>query len=377
MTEMPSSWYQFPIFNLYVKPTYSVLLPQRGKREQTRSQLQLKTEENLKDNRVKGELSKTSSTKLKNAINWLTAAAPTKRVYHKQSKSYYKFKLNFITLTLPTTDHNITDEYFKKKMLHNFLNTARYKFKLNNYIWKVETQKNGNIHAHITSDTFIHYEDLRKCWNKILIKHNVMQPYTEKHSKLTFEDYNNLYNPDNKHDILKIQKAFSDGCNSDWKNPNSTDVKAVHKIQDIASYLAKYLSKSDDERRQIKGRLWGCSYALSQANNLTIEVNPDNEKEILKCLMKKEIQFKELTIEDKLTSQPRKIGELFMHALKDWGTTITGELLDIYNEHLFFIRNNINTLALKSFDYTVVPEIQTIEIVDKDDYFTPIEFCPF
>lgn len=377
MDTSKQSWYEFPIFNLYIKPTYSVLIPQRGKREQKKSEAQLRAELNLKENKVKGELSNTSITKLKNAINWLTAAAPEKRVYHKETKKHYKFKLNFITLTLPTTEHSISDEYFKKKMLHNFLNTARYKFGLKNYVWKVEAQNNGNIHAHITTDTFIHYEALRKCWNKILDNNGLIAPYTQKHENMTFDEYNKIYNPDGKKAQSKVQQAFSSGCESKWKNPNSTDVKAVHKISDIAAYLVKYMAKSEEGKRKIKGRLWGCSYSLSQANNLTIEVNPENEKSILKPLMQPQINFKEITVNNKMSSIPKKIGELFMYAMKDWGTLIKGELLDIYHEHLFFIRNDINVQALKFMNYENLIQPEPIEIYDDLIIGPKPEECPF
>lgn len=377
MANTAASWYEEPIFNLYVKPTYSVLLPQRSLRRNPLSQQQIKALDNLKDNRVKGELSKTSATKLKNAINWLTAAAPMKTVYHKPSGQKFKFKLNFITLTIPTTAHTISDEEFKKKLLHNFLNTARHKFGLKNYVWKVEAQRNGNIHAHLTTDTFIHYADLSKVWNKILSNYGLMQAYTDKHKDMTFEEYNKKYNSENKRSLDQVKTAWEKGQNSGWTQPNSTDVKAVHKIDDIAAYLIKYMAKSEEGKRTIKGRLWGCSYNLSQANNLTVEVRPDNEKSILTPLMQKEIDFKPIEIKDKLTGLPRKIGECFLYALKDWGNLIKGELNDIYSEHLFFIRNNINTEALRFYNYENIIQPEPIEIYEAFNVpATPIE-CPF
>lgn len=377
METTKSQWYEEPIFNLFVKPTYSVLLPQRTARRNPLSQSQIKALVNLKDNKVKGELSKTSATKLKNAINWLTAAAPMKTIYHKSSGQKFKFKLNFITLTLPTTEHEISDDYFKKKILHNFLNTARYKFGLKNYVWKVEAQKNGNIHAHLTTDTFIHYADLSKAWNKILSTHGLIEAYTTKHKAMSFDDYNVTYNKGNARLISQVRDAYEKGVSSGWTQPNSTDVKAVHKIDDIAAYLIKYMAKSEAGKRPIKGRLWGCSYNLSQANNLTVEVRPDNAQQIMKPLMQKAINFKPIEIKDKLSGLPRKIGECFLYTLKDWGSLIVGQLNDIYSEHLFFIRNNINTEALRFYNYESIIQPEPIEVYDSFAIpGKPIE-CPF
>jgi hypothetical protein len=377
-----------PVYNLYIKPTYAVLLRQRNKTHIKKSIDQLKAEKNLKDNRVKGVLSKSSITKLKNAVNWLSAAAPVKYVYHKETNQRYKFKLNFITLTLPTTEHTISDNYFKKTLLHNFINTARYKFGLKSYIWKVETQANGNIHAHMTTDTFIHHADLRSCWNKILIKHGIMKPYTDKHSKMTFQEYNQTYNSEGKKDIFVIQKAYADGVNSNWSNPNSTDVKAVHKVKDIAAYLAKYLSKNEEDRRKITGRIWGCSYNISNANKLSVEITPGKNESFLRELFQKEIDWKPIEIKDKLTGAMRKIGELYLYELADWGKKIKGELLQLFNEHLFFIKNDIDVLGLKSFADVFSPgsddnlKLKEVTVENSDFYgdFSPNPrqlSCPF
>lgn len=377
-----------PIYDLFIKPTYSVLLRQRQNRTKHKSIHQKKAELNLKDNKVKGELSKTSKTKLTNAVNWMSAAAPIKRIYDKSTGQTFQFKLNFITLTLPTTEHKITDEYFKKKMLHNFINTCRYKFNLKSYIWKVETQKNGNIHAHFTTDTFIHYKDLRQTWNRILERHNALQPYTDKHNKMTFQEYNERYNKDGKKPESKVMAAYMEGVKSNWKNPNTTDIKAVHKIKDIAAYLAKYLSKNDDERRKVKGRIWGCSYNLSQANNLKVEIYPGKNEDVLIQMQQKEIDWKPIEVKDKLSGKMKKIGELYLYKLDQWGKDIKGTMYDMFQEHLFFIRNSIDVLGLRSYSDTFAYTIATTseqftnerDRIEHYGDFTPTTIqtvCPF
>src|SRR5262249_35417663 len=99
------------------------------------------------------------------------------------------------------------------------------------YIWKAEAQKNDNIHFHITTNTFIHWKSIRRKWNEIQGKHGYMKKWTE----------GNVRN-----------------------DPNSTDVHAVIKTDQIAKYMVKYMVKNETDRRKITGKLWSCSAALSK-----------------------------------------------------------------------------------------------------------------
>jgi len=362
---------------LYVKPTYAVLMPDVSYYKKERSTLQIQNQLNLRENKVKGELSKKSQSKLKNAINWLWLSAEEKTIYHKATQQKHKFKLNFITLTLPTTEHNLSDHQFKRKILKNFFATAKYKFNLTNYVWKVETQDNGNIHAHITSDCFIHYDDLRHCWNKILKNHGLMAPYTLKHQSMNETVYIKTYFNEKTSTIENLKYRFAKGCQDNWANPNSTDVKAVHKVKDMAAYLIKYLSKNESGKRQIDGHLWGCSRTISSANNLTINIEPSNENEILPAVFQKEIEYKIITTTDKLTNQPKKIGELFFIKLTDWGTVIQGELYNIFANHLFKIRSNNPFLDFDTFQpFRVSAPVVSEEVIEFIGQPIQTE-CPF
>lgn len=337
-----------PIYDLFVNPTYAVCLPQRPRGRKAKTVEQILNEKNLKKNVHSGHMSPKAIRRLTNAINWLVASAPQKWVYDKTTKKRYNFRVNFVTLTLPTTNHGITDHQFKSDLLHNFINTCRYKFDMKNFVWKVETQANGNIHAHFTTDTFIHWKDLRSVWNRILEKKGIIEKYTNKHENLTFDEYCNLYNPENKKDIEQMRKSFAYGQSTNWKDPNSTDVHSVWNVKDLAAYLAKYMGKKEEDRRPITGRLWGCSYNLSQENKLVIELCGTDVNKYLEPLFNKSIKWKPIELISKLTNKAFTIGEIFFYGLNDWGTTIRGALLDKYNEHRFNIRHNIDTKALKS-----------------------------
>ncbi len=346
------------IMELHVKPTYAVLIPQRQPSMFGKSERQKKNEENLKKEKHTGVMSDKSSKRLKNAINWLVASAKNKNVYSKTAKKHFYFKLNFVTLTLPTTDHDISDHFFKSKLLHNFINTCRNSHDLKNYVWKVETQANGNIHAHFTTDTFIHHADLRRIWNKILSSHGLLEKYTQKHLKFTEDDYINSNNPKNQKHIETLKKRFANGVECGWTNPNTTDVHSVFKVDDLASYLCKYMAKNDDDRRKIKGRLWGCSYNLSDSNKLIIEIQDTQDSKFLDPLFKPEIQYKIIESISAVTRLPYRVGEIFLYKMSDWGSVIKGALLEKYNEHRFKIRHNINVLAPP-------PELDPIPIAKK------------
>lgn len=333
---------QPPIFELHINPTYAVCIPQRTNRGARKTEARLMNETNLKDNGNKGEMSKKATRRITNAVNWLVASAKKKWVFDKITEQRYSFKVNFITLTLPTLDHGISDHKFKSVLLHNFINTCRYKYDLKNYVWKVETQANGNIHAHFTTDTFIHWKDIRNVWNRILERNGIIEHYRNKHKDLSFEEYTALYDPTGTKDIQAVKRAFIHGQTSYWCDPNSTDVHSVHKVKDIASYLAKYMGKSDDDRRKVKGRLWGCSTNLSETNKLMIELADTADYKYLETLYNADIKYKRIESKPNALGETFEIGSLFLYKLSDWGTKIRGKILEKYNEHRFNIRYNIN-----------------------------------
>lgn len=333
---------------LHVKPTYAVLLPQRSAGASVRTEAQRENEKNLADNEHQGKLSAKAVRRLSNSVNWLVASAKQKYVFDKATNKRYSFRVNFVTLTLPTLDHSITDHTFKKVLLHGFINACRYKFDLKNFVWKVEAQENGNIHVHFTTDTFMHWKEVRNIWNRILSKHGLIDTYHKKHSSMNFDTYCKIYNADKSRSIKDMAKSFKYGQDTNWRDPNTTDVHAVHKVKDIAAYLAKYMGKKEEDRRPIQGRLWGCSYNLSAENKLTLELHSYHDQDIIEPLLNQKIKYKPIEAFSKLSNVPTKIGEMFFFKLSDWGTIIKGRLLAAYNEHRFNIRYNIDVRAIKA-----------------------------
>jgi hypothetical protein len=358
-----------PVYELHIKPTYSVIIPQRPTGSRVRSVAQKLNEQNLKrahsidpetgEKIVKrNQLSRKAVRRLTNAVNWLVASARKKYVYERISGKRFSFKINFVTLTLPADAPEISDHRFKSVLIHNFINTCRYKFGLANYVWKVEAQENGKIHAHFTTDTFIHWRDLRSVWNQILLKNGLLDNYIDRHNSMSFDDYCNTYNAAGSRSIDAMRKAFEHGTSTGWKEPNSTDVHSVWKVKDIAAYLAKYMGKNEEDRREIKGRLWGCSFNLSDQNKCVTDICAPEDRLIVAPLYSPAIESKEIEVVNKTTGQIYSAGHIFFYSLADWGTKLTGEILNIYNSHRFNIRHNIDVKAQKT---VIVDEIKPPE----------------
>jgi hypothetical protein len=366
-----------PVYELHVHPTYAVYIPQRSGGGRPKTSIQIQNEENLKDNTRKPTLSQKAVRRLTNSVNWLVASSKKKWIYDKRLDKRFGFKVNFITLTLPTLHHDISDHHFKSVLLHNFINSCRNKYDMKNFVWKVEAQENGNIHAHFTTDTFIHWKDIRTMWNTILRKNGVIEKYQSKHQNLTFHDYCNYYNIDNSKTPESLKKAYDYGVSTNWSDPNTTDVHAVWKVKDIAAYLAKYMGKKEEDRREIKGRLWSCSYNLSEKNKIVIEIQGNTDYDYIHELCKPEIKYKTIETMTFAGRQSYRVGEIFFYKLSHWGTVLKGRLLEAYNLHRFNIRYNIDVQSKKIIysDDVEQPEHYIFEINrNADNNFSQPEF---
>lgn len=327
--------------NIFLKPTYAFVMPARSPRRGPLSEMQKNNLANLAKNTHDGKLSKKATTKLVNSVNWLVASAKKKWYYDTARKKHFSFRINFVTLTLPSSIQQISDHKFKSVLLHNFINQCRFHYDLKNFVWKVEAQANGNIHAHITSDTYLPWAGIRRIWNQILLKNGLLDLYQNKHRSMSFEDYNKAYNSKAEYSEKLMRKRFDTGVAADWADPNSTDVHAVYKVKDIGAYLAKYMSKKEEDRRGIMGRLWSCSYNISQANKLYVNLPMDMDGSAISTFIDGPFEFLEVFSKDKTGIPGLKVGELFFFKLRDLTSRITGPIGDLYRETLFNIRNNI------------------------------------
>lgn len=222
-----------------------------------------------------GLLNFNSIKRLKRAIELLVATATEKEAMNFKTGKRFKFKVNFVTLTLPAPQEDVTDKMLKRYCLDVWIKAAKRLFKLNNYVWRAERQKNGNIHFHILSDVYMPFDELRNSWNQRLNRYHFIQAYTAKHSAMTFAQYLDAYPPTEKSPIEKKREAYKRGASSGWRHPNSTDVHSVNNVRDLAAYMVKYMAKLKKNEQKIEGKVWDCSKNLKRKDS--IEFIIDNE----------------------------------------------------------------------------------------------------
>ena len=347
---------------LYIQPTYITLIPNYEPREKTQPERiqSIHTCEHCKEpvfslfsifnvdadeyqsvckdcqskyhlahNMHAGLMSQKAKTRMRNAVNWLAASAKKKRVWQKRTGKNFYFKLSFITLTIPNNEHEISDQDFKARVLHPFLVYAAKMWELHNYVWKTEPQDNGNIHAHLTCDIFIHHSKLRKAWNSSLSR-----------AGLT--------------DQFKLDHGHA--------SPPSTEIKAVRSVKNLAGYISEYLvkdkkfksfcsisqsvsaplqqkSNSDwiqdkhgtwwELKRPIQGNIWYSSSNLSASNKLVYEADSTDNEFWRELLENHNLQYKD-----------GEYYEVYYFSPKEWRKSITGKLKSLYYDHLAGIRHN-------------------------------------
>ncbi len=319
-------------YNIYIKPSYVVTMPELSGLSGIRSAKSKANEANLSDNTHKGQLSKKSMSKLRNAINWLVSSAKYKRVYSKADQKTFWFKVNFITLTVPPQNGAVVSEKVFKKVLHAWIVYAQKYFYLKNYVWKIETHEDGRLHVHLCTDTFIHHGKLRKSWNGTCAHAGLLDSHLQKFGH---------------------------------QNPNSTDVHATRKVNDLAAYLCEYMVKKSALPEGFKGRIWSCNYELSHSNSCTLNVDPTEMGETMRSLSHSAIRYSKLEGPPNALGERKKIGEIFFVNTDCWSRIIKGKIKEKYDEHRFYIRNGNKQPPLEYFEVEKFSEKTVAEYVEK------------
>jgi len=174
-----------------------------------------------------GEITKAQKSKIRDKILLLNYLTPRRKVFNTPLQKMVYFKLSFLTLTL-SSEQALFDKDITKYLLAPFIRHYRYLKLMNNYVWKAEKQKNGNIHYHIISDMFVTYSDLLNYWNKLQSKTDMIDKFQAKYGH---------------------------------RSPNSIDIRQVKSSKELSRYLAKYIGKSG---AKIDGKTWDCSDGLNQ-----------------------------------------------------------------------------------------------------------------
>lgn len=271
-----------------------------------RSKAQRAIESNLKENKHKGEISIKAAKRVRNATNWLLQSATWKPVWYKEECKTVWFKVNFITLTIPYHNNSQIDGKMVHKLLHTWLTYARKYFYLHNYVWKVERGDGGKLHVHLSTDTFIHWRDLRSSWNRLLMKNGLLDKY---------------YNVYGNYDA------------------NSTDVHAVKKVDNLAAYLGAYMMKKANLGEDFKNRIWGCNRELGDKNKCSYLADVSELEEVSKPLMHIDINWKPVDSKPDSLGKCVRIGEIFFMNEDIWARVMYGKIKETYRRHIKTIRD--------------------------------------
>lgn len=194
--------------------------------------------------RYSGKLSPSAKKRLARATTLLVQSIKPAWIYNEVTKRQHLHKLSFITLTISDPTKKLTGKEAYKQLLSHFLQWLRRTKNCTTYIWKAELQINGQIHYHITTPSFINYQEIRDKWNNLQKKAGLLEKY----------------HADKGH-----------------YNANSTDIHEVNNIENMAGYLIKYITKSYQNEISLGGKVWDCSQNLKKNNYFKVEVNQDHD----------------------------------------------------------------------------------------------------
>ncbi len=210
---------------------------------------------------IDGNLSVATQRKLKRSVKYLNYITKKSKQLFLPDGRKISGKLVFLTLTLSSPQVH-TDQEIKSLLINQFVVELKKCFGITHYVWRIEKQSNGNAHFHFILDRFIGWDWVRETWNRIQNKLGYVDRYQAKMQSLTYKEYQQLYINNKHYTPAKIKATWQKGKRNNWRYPNSVDIHSLQFINDIDTYLIKYLSKNE-QNKGIEGRLWGCSHSLS------------------------------------------------------------------------------------------------------------------
>jgi hypothetical protein len=196
----------------------------------------------------------------------------------------YRFKINFVTLTLYSFARRVPSKEAHKRCLEPFLRWLRTKG-MTCYIWKAELQSKRKdchqLHYHLTTDIYIDKYELRDKWNELQKSAGYLDKYFEKFGH--------------------------------W-DANSTDVHATHNKKNLIGYLKKAiirysnkqkykklrnnylvraeLAKADQNKETVEGKIWDSSQNI-KTSFFEIAAYDDITRKIAEAVALKEMDVME------------------------------------------------------------------------------------
>lgn len=246
----------------------SLIVMQSPNPNKKRTDKQIEAEQNLVKGTPSGELKAGSTGKIKKYIrNWIEA------VKYQDDKNnlngqLIRDSLTFCTLTL-SADQLHDDQFMNRYYLGNFIKDIKRKHRVKNYLWKAEPQKNGNLHYHIILDKRIDWKEVRNIWNRIQGHHGIIDIYKKNQEAWHYDGFTPRMELAKKWPIEKQKEAYKKGIETNWADPNSTDIHTLYNIDNPSSYVIKYMAKNEEERL-IEARCWGCSDNLRSLEDFEV-----------------------------------------------------------------------------------------------------------
>lgn len=240
-----------------------------------------------------GTLTDGAKKRLTRCIELLVQSAKTRWQYDPIQGKEVKHRLSFITLTVSQSTNITAREAYDNCFVH-FLQWLRRTMKVSTYVWKVEVQKRGQIHYHITTPSWIHYQAIRDKWNNL----QRAAGYTEEYYKM---------------------KGHHD--------PNSTDIHEVINVKNHVGYLVKEFCKAI-QNPNTTGKVWDASQNLKRSVYYSFEFNDENG-----------MAAAELAEKGKIEALTTEQCEIWKGVLRDLRSIMTLEQMKNYDDHISSIRN--------------------------------------
>lgn len=282
----------------------AVVIEPRRRREQTDAEREaglanLAAQQEKGSTKGKGYMSAATRSAVKKCTGTMLAlaAVPAAKLSKKNEELGYlqqRCYLTFLTVILPSEQHKTaTGEYDDKafkRLLGRFIEELQRVYGVECYIWVTEPQENGNAHAHILIDKYIENLPegqlkadsvplrLTKTWNRLLRGAGYIEPYAEQQRAkyaagfrfdATQTQERRNWNGSEWVKVTEVvsrqvqQHRWAYGVATDWQEPNTVDIHALYKAENVAGYIAAYMTKSEGVRPMV-GRLWGHSAGLEK-----------------------------------------------------------------------------------------------------------------
>lgn len=195
----------------------------------------------------RGVMSAGARKKIKTIINLWFVALYSKKFLSRKNEEWLRYQITFATLTLPAMQVH-TDKEIKRDMLNRFFIELKRKCNVTSYLNVCEKQENKNIHFHILFEKFIDWKVMRDLWNSIMNDNGYIEMYRNNQKHFHKDGFRLRPELLDKWSEEKQLLAYQYGMQTNWSNPNSTDIKDLEDKKNIAAYITKYICKGVDEK---------------------------------------------------------------------------------------------------------------------------------